>query len=339
MIKEYFLNYEAMNNDFTIALGQPESRSSIHGAHDEGRIARSLWPTPGRRSHDRRPRRNGSSATSTATPSWSPTATAWPTSTSTQLLAFHRGHGKLATVTGVRPRLPLRRARHRLQTAAWSVRREARQGDGWINAGFFVFHRRVFDYLDGGRRLRSWNASRWSAWPPTANSWSLPPRGLLPRDGHLPRIRGAQQDLGHRPGPVEGLVRARAAHVRTTFAGPIGVPHRPYRLQGLVAGPLAAPAGRQRDRLRPARRRPSPATSAARRVAILLAIMTGDIRDARDAEAGVRRRAARTWFSTSPPRRSSGNATRSRARPSTSTSWARSACWMRAGMRPVRARS
>src|ERR1700692_8867 len=34
MIKEYFLNYEAMNNDFTICLGE-HNRTNFHGAHAE----------------------------------------------------------------------------------------------------------------------------------------------------------------------------------------------------------------------------------------------------------------------------------------------------------------
>src|SRR6266545_4323309 len=34
MIKEHFLNYEAMNNDFTIELGA-RNRIEYHGAHDE----------------------------------------------------------------------------------------------------------------------------------------------------------------------------------------------------------------------------------------------------------------------------------------------------------------
>src|SRR6267142_577389 len=34
MIKEYFLNYEAMNNDFTISLGRKQ-QISYHGAHEE----------------------------------------------------------------------------------------------------------------------------------------------------------------------------------------------------------------------------------------------------------------------------------------------------------------
>src|ERR1041385_1847445 len=34
MIKEYFLNYEAMNNDFTICLGR-DTPISFHGKHHE----------------------------------------------------------------------------------------------------------------------------------------------------------------------------------------------------------------------------------------------------------------------------------------------------------------
>src|SRR5437016_12785534 len=34
MIKEYFLNYEAMNNDFTICLGR-QHRTTYHDAHEE----------------------------------------------------------------------------------------------------------------------------------------------------------------------------------------------------------------------------------------------------------------------------------------------------------------
>ena len=39
MIKEYFLNYEAMNNDFTICLGE-KSQIQYHGSHDEQELQR-----------------------------------------------------------------------------------------------------------------------------------------------------------------------------------------------------------------------------------------------------------------------------------------------------------
>ncbi|MDZ4675114.1 MAG: glucose-1-phosphate cytidylyltransferase [Gemmatimonadota bacterium] len=66
----------------------------------------------------------------------------------TGLLAFHRAHGKAATVTAVRP--PARFGG--LVLADGQVREfsEKSQADaGWINGGFFVFEARVLDYLTG----------------------------------------------------------------------------------------------------------------------------------------------------------------------------------------------
>lgn len=62
------------------------------------------------------------------------------------LLAFHRRHGRLATITAVRP--PARFGS--LVLADGQVREfsEKNQADtGWINGGFFVFEPAVFDYL------------------------------------------------------------------------------------------------------------------------------------------------------------------------------------------------
>ena len=64
------------------------------------------------------------------------------------LMAFHRAHGRAATVTAVRP--PARFGA--LDIEAGQVRRFAEKPvteSGWINGGFFVFEPRVFDYLDG----------------------------------------------------------------------------------------------------------------------------------------------------------------------------------------------
>ena len=62
------------------------------------------------------------------------------------LLAFHKQHGKLATVTTHRPisRFGV------LELEPDGVVRgfnEKPRLDGWVNVGFFVFDRRVFDYL------------------------------------------------------------------------------------------------------------------------------------------------------------------------------------------------
>jgi glucose-1-phosphate cytidylyltransferase len=62
------------------------------------------------------------------------------------LLRFHRSHGKLATVTAVRP--PARFGGLTLDGECVSAFSEKKQADsGWINGGFFIFEPGIFDYL------------------------------------------------------------------------------------------------------------------------------------------------------------------------------------------------
>ncbi len=64
------------------------------------------------------------------------------------LLAFHRAHGRLATVTAVRP--PARFGGLVFDGELVSDFTEKPQiGEGWINGGFLVFEPAVFDYLGG----------------------------------------------------------------------------------------------------------------------------------------------------------------------------------------------
>ncbi len=64
------------------------------------------------------------------------------------LAAFHQAHGKLATVTAVRP--PARFGGLVLERERVSEFSEKPQtGEGWINGGFFVFEPQVFDYIEG----------------------------------------------------------------------------------------------------------------------------------------------------------------------------------------------
>jgi glucose-1-phosphate cytidylyltransferase len=63
-----------------------------------------------------------------------------------RLVAFHRAHGKLATVTAVRP--PARFGGLVLQgTRVSEFSEKPQSGEGWINGGFFVFEERVLDYM------------------------------------------------------------------------------------------------------------------------------------------------------------------------------------------------
>ena len=66
----------------------------------------------------------------------------------TKLVEFHRKHGKLATLTAVRP--PARFGHVELdgdQVAEFSEKPQL--GEGWINGGFFVLSKKVLDYIDG----------------------------------------------------------------------------------------------------------------------------------------------------------------------------------------------
>ena len=64
------------------------------------------------------------------------------------LLAFHQSHGRLATVTAVRP--PARFGGLTMDGDKVMEFSEKPQAEsGWINGGFFVFEPGVFDYLDG----------------------------------------------------------------------------------------------------------------------------------------------------------------------------------------------
>lgn len=64
------------------------------------------------------------------------------------LLAFHRSHGRIATVTAVRP--PARFGGLVFdgdRVAEFTEKPQA--GEGWINGGYFVFEPRILDYLTG----------------------------------------------------------------------------------------------------------------------------------------------------------------------------------------------
>lgn len=84
-----------------------------------------------------------------------------------KLLAFHRAHGKLATLTAVRP--PARYGHLEMngdQIAEFSEKPQTREG--WINGAFFVLEPGVFDYIEGDE-----------------TQWEKEPLEGLARDGQL----------------------------------------------------------------------------------------------------------------------------------------------------------
>jgi glucose-1-phosphate cytidylyltransferase len=145
MIKEYFLNYEAMNNDFTIHLGS-KTRIDYLGSHGEQDFHVTLAETgPETMTGGRvkRIQRHVDGDTVMVTYGDGVADVDVPA-----LLSYHRAHGKLATVTAVQPS-----SRFGMLGVADDGRvtsfAEKPKMDGWASAGFFVFNTRFFDYLDG----------------------------------------------------------------------------------------------------------------------------------------------------------------------------------------------
>lgn len=69
-----------------------------------------------------------------------------------KVVAFHRSHGKLATVTAVRP--PARFGGLVLEGDAVTEFSEKPQaGEGWINGGFMVLKREILDRIEGDQTV------------------------------------------------------------------------------------------------------------------------------------------------------------------------------------------
>jgi len=146
MIKEYFLNYEAMNNDFTICLGK-KSQIRYNDNHEEQDYFVTLAETGAESMTGGRVKR-----VQKYIGSESPFMVTYGDGVSdvdiSKLLEFHRSHGKIATVTTFRPvsRFGILDINESNQVKNFI---EKPKSDAWASAGFFVFENGIFDYLDG----------------------------------------------------------------------------------------------------------------------------------------------------------------------------------------------
>lgn len=142
-IKKYMIDYCSLNSDLTVDLGTGKvSAESRHGqdwivelvdtgmrTNTGGRIKR-LAPRLGHETF----------------------MLTWGDGVSNvnlrELLAFHRRHGRLATVTAVRP--PARFGRLEIEgDQVVSFEEKPQMREGWINGAFFVLEPGVFDYIEG----------------------------------------------------------------------------------------------------------------------------------------------------------------------------------------------
>lgn len=144
VIKDYFLNYHALNSDFTVRLQSNEV--TFHGRdHDDdwdvtlaftgdltmtgARVARAAQRYFGDAEHFAVTYGDGVSDVDL-----------------TREFEFHRGHSRLGTVLGVNP--PSRFGEIKLDgDDVLEFAEKPEFGEKWINGGFFFFRRGFLDYL------------------------------------------------------------------------------------------------------------------------------------------------------------------------------------------------
>jgi len=145
MFKDYFLNYEAMSNDFTIRLGQRHS-VAYDEAHSEQDFRITLADTgletmTGGRIKKVEKYIDGDTFMVTYGDGVADIDIR-------ALVEYHHQHGRLATLTAVHPfsRFGILTMDDNSSVLNFA---EKPQVEEWVSAGFFVFNRRIFDYLTG----------------------------------------------------------------------------------------------------------------------------------------------------------------------------------------------
>ncbi|MCL2449945.1 MAG: glucose-1-phosphate cytidylyltransferase [Polyangiaceae bacterium] len=147
LFKEFFLNYRAMGSDLIFDLGSPGAVEYVGGTVEDWRVTLAetgeASMTGGRVGAVRHYLEGASEFLLTYGDGVSDVNVA-------KLLAFHRAHGHIATVTAVRPpaRFGELEIGERGRVLEFNEKPQASQG--FINGGFFVLDaRRFWDYLPG----------------------------------------------------------------------------------------------------------------------------------------------------------------------------------------------
>ncbi|MCF7955582.1 MAG: glucose-1-phosphate cytidylyltransferase [Phycisphaerae bacterium] len=142
-IKDYFLNFYALNNDLTVDLAG--GKSEIHqGSLPNWKV--NLVDTGTKTMTGGRIKR---------LQPWLGNETFMATYGDgladiriDELLAFHKSHGKIATLSAVRP--PARFGGLNIEgDQVLEFAEKPQSGEGWINGGFLVLEPEIFDYIEG----------------------------------------------------------------------------------------------------------------------------------------------------------------------------------------------
>ncbi|MCB2187248.1 MAG: glucose-1-phosphate cytidylyltransferase [Deltaproteobacteria bacterium] len=144
MIREYFWNYEIMNNDVTLYLGRSNGLQ-VHNRHQEDNWKVTLVNTGQANLKGSRLKQverfiederfmvtYGDGLANVNLP---------------ELLEFHQSHGKTATLTGVNLASRFGELKEKNNQVTAFMEKPQEVAENLINGGFFVFERRIFELL------------------------------------------------------------------------------------------------------------------------------------------------------------------------------------------------
>ena len=202
MIRDYFLNYETQNRDFTVTLGSGKVRGPSAN-HTEDGWQVTLAETGEKTMTGGRLKRVEKYVGRSSFMATYGDGVADIDIES--LLAISSSPGKLATVTAVRP--SSRYGELGIEDGMVTLFREKPQvNEGWINGGFFVFEPEVFRSDRGRQRYAGDRIALATGRAQTACGVSA--RRFLAVHGYLPRDAATRGNVGPGQGALEGVVSA-----------------------------------------------------------------------------------------------------------------------------------
>ncbi len=143
IIKDYFYNYQTLNNDFTIKLGG-QKNIKFHNAHDEVDWQVSLVNTGNKSLKGSRIKKIEEYIDSDLFMLTYGDGVA--NIDINKLLSFHKNHNRIGTTTGVRPMSRFGELQIK-DSHVVSFTEKPQVSEGLINGGFFVFNKKIFNYL------------------------------------------------------------------------------------------------------------------------------------------------------------------------------------------------
>jgi glucose-1-phosphate cytidylyltransferase len=147
MIRDYFFNYDWNHSDVMIELGGKKV-TKLQNSHDEEDWRIWLIDTGQETMTGGRLKRLATYLDKNGSEMFLGTYGDGVANVNiADLLAFHQSHGKLATMTAVRP--PSRFGELVIEgNLVTSFKEKPQVSEGWINGGYFVLHRKVLDLIE-----------------------------------------------------------------------------------------------------------------------------------------------------------------------------------------------